>query len=185
MSRVGKQAISLDQGVEVSLSGQSQGQRAVTVKGKGKSLAVSFPHVLDLKREPGKVSVVRKNEEAKTKALHGLTRSLIQNAVTGILKGWSKTLELRGVGYKAAVSGKNLDLNLGYSHPIVYKIPDGLEIKVEKQTKLIISGADKELVGRAANQIRSYRPVEPYLGKGVRYAGETLKLKKGKKEGKK
>ena len=178
----------MEEGVDVSLSGDgAAGQsRRAAIKGRGKSLSVFLPDVLDLKKEPGKVSVIRKNEEAKTKALHGLTRSLIQNAVTGIARGWSKTLELKGVGYKASLSGKTLALSLGHSHPVEYEIPEGIEIKVEKQTKVIISGADKELVGRAASQIRSFRPVEPYLGKGVRSAGEQLKLKKGgKAEGKK
>ena len=176
MSRVGKQIILLEEGVEVSLSGDGH----ALVKGKGKSLSVFLPDVLELKQEPGKVSLVRKNEDPKTRALHGLTRSLIQNAVTGISKGWSKTLELKGVGYKASVSGKKLEMALGYSHPVVYEIPEGIEIKVEKQTTVTVSGADREMVGRAASQIRSYRPVEPYLGKGVRYVGEELKLKKGK-----
>ena len=181
MSRIGKQVIDLKKGVEVSLSGDSH----VLVKGGTKSLRVPFYKDLELKQEEGKVSVIRKKEDLKTRSLHGLSRALIQNAVTGVTQGWSRSLELNGVGYRASVSGKKLELNLGYSHPIVYDIPEGIEIKVEKQTRLTIHGIDRELVGRTAHQIRNYRPVEPYLGKGVKYSDETVRRKAGKSGGEK
>lgn len=179
MSRVGKKVITLEKGIEVSVAGTNQ----VLIKSGNKTLYTPLFDSLELKIEEGKVSVVRKNEETQTKALHGLCRSLIQNAVIGVSQGWSKTLELNGVGYKAAVSGKVLELNLGFSHPIKLNIPEDIEIKVEKQTKVSVSGKDKELVGRTAHQIRSYRPVEPYLGKGVRYTDEIVRRKSGKSGG--
>ncbi len=179
MSRIGVQVIHLEKGVEVSLSPEGQ----VVVKGGGTVLNIPLDKNLELKQEDGKLSILRKSEDKKTKALHGLSRALIQNAVTGVSKGWSKGLELNGVGYRASVSGKNLELNLGYSRPITYKIPDGIEVKVEKQTKIFIQGKNKELVGRTAHQIRNYRPVEPYLGKGVKYTNEIVRRKAGKSGG--
>ena len=179
MSRIGKQIIKLEKGIEVRL----ETSRQVLIKGGGKSLKVPLPENLDLKQEEGKVSIVRTKEDGKTRSLHGLTRALIQNAVKGVSKGWSKSLELNGVGYRANLAGRKLELNLGYSHPIVYDIPEGIEIKVEKQTKLSIQGADKELVGLTAHQIRSYRPVEPYLAKGVKYSDEQIRRKAGKSGG--
>lgn len=179
MSRIGKQIIKLEEGIEVSLNSSRQ----VLIKGKGKELQVPLPENLELKKEQNHVFIIRSKEDGKTRSLHGLTRALIQNAVTGISKGWNKSLELNGVGYKANLSGKKLELNLGYSHPIVYNIPEGIEIKVEKQTKLHIQGADKELVGLTAHQIRSYRPVEPYLAKGVKYSNEQVRRKAGKSSG--
>ena len=181
MSRVGKQTIHLEKDMEVSLSPNRQ----LVVKSGGRSLQIPFPEHLELKREDSKLSIIRNKEDGKTRSLHGLTRALIQNAVTGLSKGWSKTLELSGVGYRANVSGKKLELNLGYSHPIVYDIPEGIEIKVEKQTKIHVSGVDKELVGLVAHQIRSYRPVEPYLAKGVKYSDERVRRKAGKSGGEK
>lgn len=179
MSRIGKQLITLEKGVEVSLTPDSK----ILVKNGGESLSVPLYDNLELKQADGKVSITRTSEDQKTRALHGLCRSLVQNAVVGLSKGWSKSLELNGVGYKASVSGKKLELNLGYSHPINYKIPEDIEIKIEKQTKVLIQGKDKELVGRTAHQIRSYRPVEPYLGKGVRYSDEVVRRKSGKSGG--
>ena len=181
MSRIGKQIVELEKGVEVSVSPDQQ----VIVKNGNKSLSIPLYKNLELKKEDGKVSLIRKSEDQETRALHGLCRSLINNAVIGVSKGWSKTLELNGVGYKASVSGKTLVLNLGYSHPINYEIPEGLEIKVEKQTKVLVQGLDKELVGRASHKIRSYRPVEPYLGKGVKYTDEVVRRKSGKSGGEK
>lgn len=181
MSRIGKQVIKLEEGIEVGLNSPRQ----VFVKGKGKTLQVPLPENLELKQEKDNISIVRNKEDNKTRSLHGLTRALIQNAVTGISKGWSKSLELNGVGYKANVSGKKLELNLGYSHPIIYNIPEGIEIKVVKQTKLHIQGADRELVGLTAHQIRSYRPVEPYKAKGLKYSDEQVRRKTGKSSGEK
>lgn len=179
MSRIGKQIIKLEKGVEVSLNSDCQ----VLIKSGGKSLQVPLPENLELKQEEDKVYITRTKEDGKTRSLHGLTRALIQNAVTGVSKGWSKSLELNGVGYRANLAGRKLELNLGYSHPVTYNIPEGIEIKVEKQTKLYIQGADKELVGLTAHQIRNYRPVEPYLAKGVRYSDEQVRRKTGKSGG--
>jgi large subunit ribosomal protein L6 len=128
--------------------------------------------------------LTRKNETKEARSLHGMYRALIQNAVTGVGKGFTRTLELHGVGYRANVSGKKLEMSLGFSHPIVFEIPDGIEIKVEKQTNIAVNGADRGLVGQVAAKIRSFRPPEPYLGKGVRYADEKLRRKAGKSAGK-
>ena len=176
MSRVGKQVVLLEKDVTVRLSGDYQ----VLVQGKGKSLEVPFYPELELKTEEGRVFVIRKNDDARSRSLHGLSRALIQNAVKGVTEGWSKTLLLNGVGYKSAVAGKTLTLNLGYSHPIKYDIPEGIDIKVEKNTRVIISGTDRELVGRTAQKIRGFRPPEPYLGKGVKYEDEVIRKKAGK-----
>ena len=178
MSRIGKNPITLPQGVEVLSEGGK-----VFVKGKGGTLKVPlWPH-LKIKHEEKRVVVERAAEDSKTRSFHGLCRALIQNAVTGVSQGWSKSLELNGVGYKANVSGKKLELNLGYSHPISFSIPEGIEIKVDKQTSLKISGADRELVGQTAHTIRSFRPPEPYLGKGVKYTDEIIRRKAGKTGG--
>ena len=178
MSRVGKNPITLPQGVEVSADSSQ-----VCIKGRGGSLNVPlWPH-LKIRQESGSVIVERVLEDSKTRSLHGLCRALIQNAVIGVTKGWSKTLELNGVGYKANVVGTKLELNLGYSHPISFPIPEGIQIKVEKQTRLEVSGADRELVGQTAHTIRSFRPPEPYLGKGVKYTDEVLRRKAGKAGG--
>lgn len=181
MSRVGKQTIVLEKDVTVRLSGTD----TVTVQGKGKSLEIPFYSELDLKTEEGRVVVTRKNDDSRSRSLHGLSRALIQNAVKGVTEGWSKVLLLNGVGYKAAVAGKTLNLNLGYSHPIKYEIPEGIEVKVEKNTKVVVNGADRELVGRTAQKIRNFRPPEPYLGKGVKYEGEVIRKKAGKSGGEK
>ena len=179
MSRIGKQIIKLEKGTEVSLGNARQ----ILVKSGAKSLSVPLPENLELKIEGEAISLKRLQEDKKTRALHGLTRALLQNAVVGLSKGWSKSLELNGVGYRAVLSGQNLELNLGFSHPISYKIPQGIEIKVEKQTKLHITGVDRALVGLTAHQIRSYRPVEPYLAKGIKYSDEQIRRKAGKSGG--
>lgn len=178
MSRVGKHPIQLPEGVEVETINSQ-----VAVTSKGKTLKVPlWPH-LKLKKKDDLVIVERDSEDSKTRSFHGLCRALIQNAVTGLSKGWSKRLELNGVGYKANLKGEKLELNLGYSHPILFPVPEGIQIKVEKQTQLTVSGADRELVGRTAHTIRSFRPPEPYLGKGVKYTDEIIKRKAGKTGG--
>ena len=179
MSRIGKQIIKLEKGMEVSLTSG----RRILIKAESQSLCVPLPENLELKIEGKTAHLTRLKEDKKTRSLHGLTRALLQNAVIGLSKGWSKSLELNGVGYRAVLSGRDLELNLGYSHPIIYKIPQGIEIKVEKQTKLNITGVDKELVGLTAHQIRNYRPVEPYLAKGVKYSDEQVRRKAGKSGG--
>lgn len=179
MSRIGKKIIQLEKGVELRL----EKDRQVLIQGKGQSLRVPLPEYLELKQEGDQISITRTKEDRKVRSLHGLTRALIQNAVTGIAKGWSRSLELNGVGYKAKLSGKKLELNLGFSHPIVYQVPEGIELTVEKQTKLHIKGVNKEIVGLTAHQIRSFRPVEPYLAKGVKYSDEIVRRKAGKSGG--
>lgn len=131
-----------------------------------------------------KVVLTREDDSSESKSLHGLYKVLIQNAVNGVSQGFSKALELHGVGYRANVQGKKLELSLGFSHPISYDIPEGIEIKVDKQTNVAVNGADKALVGQVAAKIRSFRPPEPYLGKGVRYVGEVIRRKAGKSAGK-
>ena len=176
MSRIGKKAVSF--GTEVSAQ-VSPSNELLLSKGN-RSLKVKVHPEIKIVVKEGQVCLERKNEEQKFKAFHGLYRSLIQNAVIGLSKGWSKSLQFNGVGYKAVVSGEKLELNLGYSHPIVFKIPKNIEIKVEKQTKVHITGADKQQVGQVAAYIRSLRPLEPYLGKGVRYTDEVVRKKAGK-----
>ena len=180
MSRIGKLPITIEKGVEVSVSDAN----VVTVKNGKSTEVINVNSSLTVKKEDGSVTLTRKNDEAQTRAYHGLYRTLIANAVLGVTKGWKKTLELNGVGYRSSVKGKSLELNLGYSHPIKYDIPAGIEIKVEKNTTINVSGSSKALVGQVAAKIRSYRPPEPYLGKGVKYSDEVIKRKAGKSAGK-
>lgn len=176
MSRIGKATINLPDKVSVS----SNDKGIVTIKGAKYSQEVQLTGPISVEVEGTAVNVKRGNEEPKTRALHGLYRSLIANAVHGVSEGWKKELILNGVGYRAAVSGKTLELTLGFSHPVKFPIPDGIEAKVEKQTTVIISGADKALVGQVAANIRKYRVPEPYLGKGIKYSDEVIKRKAGK-----
>ncbi|MGH1468003.1 MAG: 50S ribosomal protein L6 [Bdellovibrionales bacterium] len=180
MSRVGKATINIPEKVTVTMNDKG----LVTVKGAKTSQTVQLTGSISVETEGAELNVRRGDEEASTRALHGLYRSLVFNAVHGVSTGWSKTLILNGVGYRAAVSGKTLDLTLGYSHPIKFPIPDGIEIKVEKQTTVTISGADKALVGQVSANIRAYRLPEPYLGKGIRYSDEVIRRKAGKSGGK-
>lgn len=175
MSRVGRAPIVVPDKVEVKIADNS-----VVVKGGKSELKIDMQPAINAKLEDGQVWLTRENDEPKNRAFHGLYRALIQNAVTGVSKGWSRSLELNGVGYRANVSGKTLELTLGYSHPIKYPIPAGIEIKVEKQTTVIVEGANRELVGQVAAKIRSFRPPEPYLGKGVKYSDEYIRRKAGK-----
>lgn len=180
MSRVGKVPVYFDNSVQVTITGDQE----VVVKGPKTTQSVQLKPQVQAKVEEGKVVLTRVNDEPQSRAYHGLFRALIQNAVTGVTKGWTKELMLNGVGYRASVSGKKLEMNLGYSHPIVFEIPDGVEIKVDKQTKVVVSGPSRELVGQVAAKLRSFRPPEPYLGKGVKYADETIRRKAGKSAGK-
>lgn len=180
MSRIGKNPVVFDNTVQVTVSPANE----VTIKGAKSSLKIDMQPNITAKVEAGKVVLTRNNDSKESKALHGLYRALIQNAVTGVTKGFTRGLELHGVGYRANVSGKKLELSLGFSHPIIFDIPEGIEIKVDKQTNLSITGASKELVGQVAAKIRSFRPPEPYLAKGVRYAGEHIRRKAGKSAGK-
>lgn len=176
MSRIGRSPVVLDKTVQVTVGSDN----VVTVKGAKHTLKVFVRPEIKVNVEGETLTLEPKNSEPQTRAYHGLYRALIQNAVTGVSKGWSKELELNGVGYRAAVSGKKLELTLGYSHPISFPIPDGIEVAVDKQTKVIIKGADKGLVGEVSAKIRSFRPPEPYLGKGIKYSDEVIKKKAGK-----
>ena len=167
-------------GVEVAVSSDNE----VSVKSAQKILKIKVNPVINVQVKEGAVVLTRKSDEPKSRAWHGLYRALIQNAVTGVSKGWTKTLIFKGVGYKANVAGKHLDMNLGYSHPIKMEIPEGLTVKVEK-TSVIVSGADRAQVGQFSAQIRSLREPEPYLGKGIRYSDEVIRRKAGKSGGEK
>lgn len=180
MSRIGKNPVVFDKKATVTVTPKNE----VVVKGAKTSLTVAMRPQIKAKIEDGKIVLTRTNDEKETKALHGLYRSLIDNAVEGVSTGFTKSLTLQGVGYRASVAGKKLELSLGYSHPISYDIPTGIEIKVDKQTTVLVTGADKALVGQVSAIIRGFRPPEPYLGKGVRYTDEKLRRKEGKSAGK-
>ena len=176
MSRIGKLPITVPSGVEVAIDGQ-----AVSVKGPKGSLEhqVSEPIVVE-KDEDGAVLVKRPDDERESRSLHGLTRTLVNNMVIGVSQGFQKNLEIQGVGYRVLQKGANLEFNLGYSHPIVIEPPEGIEFAVDGPTKLSVKGVDKQLVGEIAARIRKLRKPDPYKGKGVRYAGETIRRKVGK-----
>lgn len=176
MSRVGRAPVFFDKAVNVTVTPKNE----VVVKGAKHTMTVAMRPEITAKVEDGKIVLTPKNQEPRIRAFHGLYRALVQNAVTGVSKGWSRDLELNGVGYRAAVSGKKLELTLGYSHPIVFMIPQGIEITVDKQTKISVTGPSREQVGQVAAKIRSFRPPEPYLGKGVKYADEKIRRKAGK-----
>ena len=175
MSRIGKQPIAIPAKVKVEVKGQN-----VLVEGPKGKLSLELPRRTSLKVEDGKVLVSRAGEDAEAKALHGLSRALVNNMVKGVSEGYSKRLEIQGVGFKAAVQGKTVNLSLGFSHPINYTIPDQIKVTVEENTKLTIEGPDKQVVGRVAAEIRSFYPPEPYKGKGVRYSDERVVRKEGK-----
>ena len=175
MSRIGKQPISVPSGVEIKIDGNT-----VNVKGSKGELSQTFSDSLNIKQEDGSIVVERKDDERETRALHGLTRSLIHNMVIGVSEGFEKKLELVGVGYRAQLKGKDLDLSLGYSHPVVFKAPEGVVFEVPSATQITIKGIDKQVVGQLAAEIREIRPPEPYKGKGVRYEGEYVRRKLGK-----
>ena len=175
MSRIGKQPIAIPAGVTVKSAGG-----AVTVE-KGKvSLKHALPEGITCAVEGNVVNLKRAGEDRRQRALHGLTRALLANAVKGVSQGFSKDLEIIGIGYKAQVAGRTLQLALGFSHPVDYPIPEGIEIKVDKQTRLSVAGADRQLVGQVAAEIRGLRPPEPYKGKGIKYVDEVIKKKAGK-----
>lgn len=176
MSRVGKMPIAIPAGVTVEIAENN----LVTVKGPKGELSRTLPAEMTIKMEDGQVKVERPNDLKKNKALHGLTRALINNMIIGVNEGFTKTLEINGVGYRAAKQGKVLNLSLGYSHPVEYPEPEGIEIEVPDQLKIIIKGASKEKVGQCAAEIRGFRPPEPYKGKGIKYADEHIRRKVGK-----
>ncbi|TVR90833.1 MAG: 50S ribosomal protein L6 [Trueperaceae bacterium] len=175
MSRIGRSPIPLAQGVELTVR-----EGHVTVKGPKGTLEVPINTRLEVKLEDGQAVVARPSDRRDDRAQHGLARSLIANAVTGVTEGYSKNLEIQGVGYRCAMKGSNLELSLGFSHPVVIEPPAGITITSSEPTKIQISGIDKQLVGQVAADIRAVRSPDAYHGKGVRYQGEYVKLKPGK-----
>ena len=175
MSRIGSAPIDVPSGVELKLDGAD-----LTVKGSKGELAWTLPDVISLEVEDNVATLARSNEERESKALHGLSRALVANMIVGVSEGYVKELELVGVGYRAAAKGKNIELQLGFSHPVMVEAPEGISFEVPEPTKIIVSGIDKQAVGQIAADIRKIRPPEPYKGKGVRYAGEEVKRKAGK-----
>ncbi len=176
MSRIGRSPIPVPSGVEVSVAG-----RDVTVRGPQGSLGRRLPGEITLRQEDGSVLVERPDDQRQNRALHGLTRSLVANMVTGVTSGFSKELEIVGVGYRAIPKGPNqIELALGFSHPVIIDAPGGITFEVPQPTRVVIKGIDKELVGQVAANIRKIRKPEPYKGKGVRYAGERVIRKAGK-----
>ncbi|MPM76354.1 50S ribosomal protein L6 [bioreactor metagenome] len=176
MSRIGNKTITIPAGVEVEIKAGNE----VTVKGPKGSLTRQFTPELDIENNAGTITVSRPNDEKHTKQLHGTTRALIHNMIVGVSEGFAKTLEIVGIGYKAAIEGNKLTLTIGYSHPVVIMAEDGIKIECKTPTEVIVSGVDKQRVGEIASNIRAVRRPEPYLGKGIRYKNEHIRRKEGK-----
>jgi large subunit ribosomal protein L6 len=177
MSRIGRKPVGLPKGVTVDVQ-----DRTVTAKGPKGQLALRLVDEVDASVQDGKVEVKPRGESKRARAMWGLQRTLINNLVVGVSEGFTKRLEISGVGYRAAVQGQNVQLQLGYSHDVVYRVPDGVQVQAERPTLLVISGIDCQRVGQVAAEIRAYRPPEPYKGKGVKYEGEHILRKEGKKK---
>ena len=175
MSRIGKQPIAIPPKVKVEVKG-----RQVFVEGPKGKLNWELPRRTSMKVENGKAIVAREGDDARAKALHGLSRALVNNMVRGVNEGFVKKLEIQGVGFKAAVAGNTVTMNLGFSHPIVYTIPAQIKVTVEENTKITVEGPDRQSVGQVAAELRSFYPPEPYKGKGVRYVDERVIRKEGK-----
>lgn len=175
MSRIGKQPVPIPAGVEVNV-----GDSEVVVKGPKGQLSQPLLPGIRINVDNGHVVVERTSDEKRHRAMHGLARSLVANMVEGVTKGYQKNLELKGVGYRAQMQGKNLVLSVGYSHPVEIAPPEGIELEVPQPTKIVVKGIDKQLVGQVAADIRAVRPPEPYLGKGIMYEGERIRRKAGK-----
>jgi len=176
MSRIGNTPIELPAGVSVSLS-----PGRVMVNGPLGELSQNVPQRISIEQRDGELVVTRPTERGEDRALHGLTRSLVANMVEGVTKGFEKTLEVHGVGYRAAMRGADLELNVGFSHPVVKKAPQGITFEVPQPTQILVKGIDKQHVGQVAAEVRAARPPEPYKGKGIRYAGEYVRRKVGKR----
>jgi large subunit ribosomal protein L6 len=176
MSRIGKQPIELPSGVNVAIS-----QGRVQVNGPLGELSQNVPARMQIEQDEGNLVVTRPTERGDDRALHGLTRSLLANMVEGVTKGFEKRLEIQGVGYRAALRGTDLELSVGYSHPVVVKPPQGISFEVPEATQVVVKGIDKQQVGEIAAQVRKVRPPEPYKGKGIRYEGEYVRRKVGKR----
>jgi large subunit ribosomal protein L6 len=177
MSRVGKRAVAVPSGITANVEGQT-----VKVKGPKGALSVVLPDEVAVKLDGGQIKVDPRGETKRARSQWGTSRTLIANLIAGVSKGFERRLEINGVGYRAAVQGKNLQLALGYSHDIVYPIPEGITIATPRPVEIIISGSDRQKVGQVAAEIREYRPPEPYKGKGIKYADERIFRKEGKKK---
>lgn len=177
MSRVGSNPVAVPSGVDIAIA-----DGRISVKGKLGQFDYSLPDEVEVSRDGDEIKVSPVNETAKARALWGTTRSNIANMVTGVSSGFTKVLEITGVGYRAAVQGNTLNLQLGFSHDINFPIPEGISMKCERPTMIAVSGADKQQVGQVCAKIRGYRPPEPYKGKGVRYSTEIIRRKEGKKK---
>jgi len=177
MSRVGKYPVEIPGGVQVAIAGGF-----VTAKGKLGELKLPLSEHVEATIDGGHVSVKPRGTESQSRMMWGTTRALIANLVKGVSTGYTRSLEITGTGYRAAVQGKNLEINLGFSHPVIYPVPDGIKITCERPTLIKVEGMDKRLVGQVASEIRSFRPPEPYKGKGARYTDETIRRKEGKKK---
>jgi large subunit ribosomal protein L6 len=175
MSRIGKQPIAIPDKVKVNVKGTK-----VFVEGPKGKLDMDVPRRTSLKIDGSTITVSRDGDDAEARALHGLSRALVNNLVKGVSEGYVKKLEINGVGFKAAVQGKVVNMSLGYSHPINYEIPDQIKVTVEENTKITIEGPNKQVVGQVAAELRSFYPPEPYKGKGVKYVGERVERKEGK-----
>jgi large subunit ribosomal protein L6 len=175
MSRIGKKPVAFPQNVKIS-----ENDGIVKVEGPKGTLSSKLPEGISMVMNEGNLVVQRKSEDRTMRSYHGLVRTLIDNMVTGVSTGFVKNLEISGVGYRAEIEGENLKLAVGYSSPVQYAIPEGIDVKVDKQTNIIISGIDKQLVGKVAAEIRALKKPEPYKGKGIKYAGEYIRRKAGK-----
>jgi large subunit ribosomal protein L6 len=177
MSRVGKNPVAIPDGVQVELSGQT-----LTAKGRLGSLSLAVGNEVSATVADGQVTIAPKDESKRARAMWGTTRALVNNMVTGVATGFTRNLEINGVGYRAAVQGSSLNLQLGYSHDINYPIPSDVKIACERPTAIAITGADRQRVGQVAAEIRAFRPPEPYKGKGIKYTDEVIRRKEGKKK---
>ena len=177
MSRIGKKPIPVPSGVTANIEGQT-----VNIKGPKGALSVAVHDDVAVKLEGGQIKVDPRSETKRARSQWGTSRTLISNLISGVTKGFEQRLEINGVGYRAAVQGKNLQIALGYSHDIVYPIPEGIAIATPKPVEIVITGSDRQKVGQVAAEIREYRPPEPYKGKGIKYAGERIFRKEGKKK---
>jgi large subunit ribosomal protein L6 len=175
MSRIGRLPVVVPKGVDVTIDG-----RSVSVKGPKGTLSLEVAEPIEVNQSDGVITVTRPNDEGSVRALHGLSRTLVANMVTGVTEGYSKTLEIVGVGYRVQAKGDGVEFSLGYSHPVPVTPPDGVTLRVETPTRLVVEGIDKQQVGEVAANIRKLRKPDPYKGKGVRYAGEQIRRKVGK-----
>ena len=176
MSRIGNKIINIPTGIEVFISDTN----LITVKSNKGFLETQFSPILSIKKEGTTIKIIRPNDDTTTKKLHGTTRALLANMINGLSSGFSKTLEVHGVGYRVALEGNNLSLVIGKSHPVLLPIPQGLKVELPKPTEIVVSGADKQKLGQFCAEIRNYKKPEPYKGKGIRYRGEHVRRKAGK-----